>query len=425
MSGMSLFRQEPFDARQRRVMGSILVASPKGHWWLGWLAFSLGFAIVLLLVFGRYTRRESVTGQLVPSLGLVNVVATNAGIITTLKVHEGQRVRAGDVLLFLSTEQDSASLGDTHAEVSRQLAEQRSRLQADLANQADLISQQSSALRDKARLLGAQISEITAQLDLQKQQIASNQELLDRIRPLSAKGFVSIFQIKQQEGAVLDAQAQYRTLSRQLIDAKEQLRSVQEQLQQLPFDDQSKRNDLERQMSSVAQSLAQNEGQRSVVLRARRAGIVSSVLVKEGQAASASQTLLSILPSGGNLEAQLLVPSRAVGFVDPGDQVVLRYQAYPYQKFGQHYGRIIEVSRSALSPSEVSALTGQTTQEPLYRVLVNLDSQQVMAYGKPETVKPGMALDADILMERRRLIEWVFEPLYGLHHRLTGGVSGG
>ena len=134
--------------------------------------------------------------------------------------------------------------------------------------------------------------------------------------------------------------------------------------------------------------------------------------------------MLSLLPTDAVLQAQLLVPSRAVGFIEPGNRVVLRYAAFPYQKFGQHYGKVADISRSALTTPEVEALTGRQPQEPLYRIQVALDSQQVMAYGKPEAVKPGMAVEADILMEKRTLLEWVFEPLYGMAHHLSGAENG-
>jgi membrane fusion protein len=251
--------------------------------------------------------------------------------------------------------------------------------------------------------------------------------MLGRIKPLATKGFVSGLQIQQQEAAVLDAQVQYKALTRQELDVRQQLDATQRQLAQLPLDDTSKRNDIERQLASINQSIAENEMQRSVVLRAPRDGVISAVLAKEGQMASAGQPLLSILPAGSILQAQLLVPSRAIGFIDPGRRVVMRYQAFSYQKFGQQYGRVTDVSRSALSPSDVAILLGQQyqQQEPLYRVQVALDSQQVMAYGKPESVKPGMTLDADILMDRRRLIEWVFEPLYGMARHFGGGAAHG
>lgn len=174
----------------------------------------------------------------------------------------------------------------------------------------------------------------------------------------------------------------------------------------------------------MAQSMAQNEMQRTIVMRAPRDGVVSTVLLKQGQMVSAGQPLLSILPSGSSLQAQLLVPSRAIGFIEPGNEVILRYRAFPYQKFGQQYGRVEDISRSALSPADITALIGQKSPEPLYRVLVRLDTQDVLAYGRPEPVKPGMTLDADILMERRSLLEWVFEPLYAMAHHLKGGARG-
>ena len=147
-------------------------------------------------------------------------------------------------------------------------------------------------------------------------------------------------------------------------------------------------------------------------------GVIATQLVKPGQAVHLGQPLLSLLPGDGRLEAELLVPSRAIGFIEPGDSVLLRYQAYPYQKFGHHQGKVERISRSALGASELG--TAQAA-EPYYRVTVALDMQAVTAYGNEEPLKPGMLLDADILGEKRRLIEWVFEPLYSLKGRVGDG----
>jgi len=425
VSGESLFRQEVVDARRGEWLGSIIVAAPLSRWLLTALAVALAAAILLFLVFGHYTRRETVTGQLVPSTGLLNIAAPSAGTLTQLHVHDGQTVKAGDVLLELSSDQDSAALGDTHALVGRQLDTQRSRLQSDLIDQQKLSQQQARALRAKMALLRAQLGQIGGQLTIEKQQVASNKQLLDRIQPLGAKGYVSAVQIQQQRAATLNAQSQYKALMRQQLDTRQQLETAQQQLAQLPLDAAAKRNDTERQLAGITQSIAQNELQRAVVLRAPRDGVVSTVLPKVGQMVSAGQSLLSILPSGSTLQAQLLVPSRAVGFIDPGTRVVLRYEAFPYQKFGQQYGQVTDVSRSALTSPEVAALVGQQSKQPLYRVQVKLDKQFVLAYGHKEPVKPGMALQADVLMDRRSLLEWVLEPLYGMAHHLAGGSARG
>lgn len=422
-----LFRQEVIDARRGEWLGSIIVAAPLSRWLLTLLASVLAAAILLFLFLGHYTSRQTVTGTLVPSAGMLNVEAPSAGTVTELHVHDGQQIKAGDVLVVISGNQDSAALGDTHALVAQQLDVQRSRLQADLANQKQLSAQQGAALRTKIALFHSQLSQITDQLALQQQQVDSNRYLLDRIKPLLAKGYVSAVQIQQQTTALLNAQTQYKTLVRQQLDVRQQLGATEQQLTQLPLDDTTRRNDTERQLASLTQSMAQNEQQRAMVLRAPRAGVVSSVLLKPGQTVSVGQPLLSILPEGNTLQAQLLVPSRAIGFIEPGSRVVMRYQAFAYQKFGQQYGHITDISRSALSPGELAVLVGQSSRqaEPMYRVRVKLDSQDVLAYGKPQPVKPGMALNADILMDRRRLIEWVFEPLYGMAHHLAGGADRG
>lgn len=423
-----LFRQEVADARRGDWLGSIIIAAPLSRWIPTVFAIALAASILLFLIFGQYTRRESVTGQLVPSAGLLNVTATSAGTASQVRVRDGQLVHRGDSLIEISSEQDSAALGDTHALVGRQLNKQRERLQSDLETQKKISAQQTDAIRDKVALLRLQITQINAQLNLQQRQAISAKDMLDRLLPMESKGFVSALQIQQQEATALEAQTQYEALMRQQLDLRQQTDAAVQQLAQLPLDDATKFNDTERKLADVSQSIAQNEMQRAVVLRAPCDGMVSSLLLKQGQMVTAGQSLLSILPNGSILQAQLLVPSRAVGFIEPGGRVVLRYQAFPYQKFGQHYGHVADISRSALTPSEVTALIGnslQQKQEPLYRVQVTLDNQTVLAYGKSEGLRPGMVLDADVLMERRRLIEWVFEPLYGLIHHINGNTARG
>lgn len=152
-----LFRQEVMEARRGEWLGSIIVAAPLSRWLLTVLALVLAIAIVLLLCFGEYTRRETVSGQLVPRAGLLNVAAPSVGTITRLHVHNGQQVQAGEALLELSSRQDSAMLGDTHALVARQLEIQRAGLRADLINQKQLSAQQADALRAKVGLLRAQL----------------------------------------------------------------------------------------------------------------------------------------------------------------------------------------------------------------------------------------------------------------------------
>jgi membrane fusion protein len=102
-------------------------------------------------------------------------------------------------------------------------------------------------------------------------------------------------------------------------------------------------------------------------------------------------------------------------------KVLLRYQAYPYQKFGQYEATIQEVASTSISAQELTlpgaAMIATQPAEPLYRVRLRLKQQEVLIYGKPIGLKSGMLLDASILLERRHLYEWILEPLFSISGR--------
>jgi membrane fusion protein len=136
----------------------------------------------------------------------------------------------------------------------------------------------------------------------------------------------------------------------------------------------------------------------------------------QGQTITTSTPLLSLVPAEAVLEAHLLVPSRAMGFIAPRQTVAIRYQAFPYQRFGSAKGCITAISKTLITPSEVTLPV--PLHEPVYRVTVALEAQTVTAYGAEMPLQAGMVLDADIWLDQRRLLEWVFDPLYSITGRL-------
>lgn len=422
----SLFRQQAIEARRGHWLGTIHLATPISRWVWTTLGVALAAAIVAFLVFGHYTKRARVTGQLVPSSGLLGVTTIAAGTVSRVFIHQGDAVQQGTPLLEISSDRNSAKLGSMRAGISTQLRHQRAQLRENLATQKQRTTQQVGALKTKMKLLQAQQGQVRNQLTLQAQQVANAGTLLKRFQPLLDKGYVSALQFEQQRTTLLNAETQQKSLQRQQLDLRQQIQAAEQTLAQLPLDLSTKNNTIAGQINNINQQLAQNEAERASILRAPRDGVVSTLLAKVGQHVAAGQSLASVVPQGSILQAQLLVPSRAVGFIAPGSRVVLRYQAYPYQKFGQQYGRVASVSKSALSPEEIMILSGQRPTQPLYRVSVDLKRQSIQAYGEPQMLKPGMALGADILMDRRSLVEWLFEPLYGMDQRLhTGGKAHG
>jgi membrane fusion protein len=135
---------------------------------------------------------------------------------------------------------------------------------------------------------------------------------------------------------------------------------------------------------------------------------------------STTQALATLVPQGSSLQAFLYAPSSAVGLLHAGQAVLLRYDAFPYQKFGAQRGRIEQVSLTPLATADLSeaGLGPTAAREPMYRIAVALERQEMVAGGSVRPLAPGMQLEADVPVERRRLFEWLFAPVLGLADRV-------
>lgn len=145
-------------------------------------------------------------------------------------------------------------------------------------------------------------------------------------------------------------------------------------------------------------------------------GAVTAIQATLGKQAAPAQPLMSLIPATARLQAELYVPSRAIAFVRGGSVARLQYQAFPYQKFGSHQGRVVRVSRTAVPAQELP--WPAPLPEPYYVVVVMPEHDHVTAYGQQEPLRSGMQVNADIWLGRRSLIEWIMEPLFSVSGRL-------
>ena len=415
----SLFRQEALDAANRGSLGTVALYCPPYRWLVISIVVVITAATTLFFIFGSYTKYESSTGELLPKNGMLIIPPPVSATVIDIPVKEGQRVEKGDVLMVLSSEV-STQFGQTRQVVAENLSAQRERLQQDLKTLSKLHEVEMQGLKETINSLKLQQEQLRLQMTHRRKQVELARLQLTKLNAMHDQGYASNRQMEEQESALLDSQARYQEYQRQLLDIAQKILQAQQQLHQKPLDDAKKRNDIERQLADNRQSQVENEARRSFELRAPKSGYVGMIMIKNGQMLSAGQSAMAILPSDSELVARIMVNTQSIGFIQAGQRVVLRYKAFRYQKFGQQYGKVIEVSRTALTPQEVSTLTGKNNiQEQQYRVLVALDKQTIKAYLQNEPLKPGMALDADFIVDKRRLYEWVLEPLFALGHKIS------
>jgi membrane fusion protein len=385
-------------------------------WIFTLLAIAFAALIIGFMFWGEYTRRERVEGFLAPHAGAAQILAPEAGILAELMVREGDEVAAGAPIARLSLERGTASGATSTELVQRELSLRVANLEAEKDNIRLLAEQQKEQLRRRIDDLSKERAQADAEIRMQQTRVASSREDFQRTQQLVKDGFVSDTALTAKRNDQLDQQVKLETLRRNRATIERDLRSAQSDLPTVDLRARQQLDQLTREKGQLQQNLVQEETRKETIIRAPIAGTVTNIAVSRGASLAADAPLATVLPAGGGLQAQLLVPTRAVGFVQPGNAVVLRYEAFPFQRFGQYRGTVDNVSRTVWSPGE--KVGPMTVREPVYRIDVELEQQTVAAGSQQIALRPGMLVNADILLEKRTVFEWIFEPVLELRGRL-------
>lgn len=415
-----LFRQEVLDARSTHWLGSIRIAQPIGDRLAVVMAALVVAAIVAFSVCGAYTRRATVPGLLQPVGGSLRLTTPMPGTVLAVRVVEGQRVAAGDVLFVLSGERLSAS-GATQAMIGAQLDARQATLARDLKLGAARLESRVRSIRERLASIDVEALRLAQETDVNgaRQRIARAN--VDRFEALAQTGFVSVLQAQARldEALVLDAQqANLRRVAANLVRERDGLYA---QIEESRLQAEGERGEIERTLAGLEQERVESEARRTTVVTAPCDAQVTGLAARPGQGIAAGGLLATLIPDGVPLAAELYATTRLIGFVERGQRVRLRYAAFPYQKFGIAEGVVGAVELSPYAPQELPSQVIATLgpgalqgSEPVYRIVVDIERQSIEVYGKPQPLRPGMVFEADVLQDRRRLVEWLFEPLYGL-----------
>ena len=421
---MTLFRPAALAARLEPRLGKVILIRPLSFTVVTVVALLLATMIVLFLCLGKYTKRTTVSGVVVPEKGLIKVVSPQIGTVLECRVKENQHVAAGDVLFVVSserltaTDRQSSSGVNVESTVMKTVAERRDSLKMQREEQVALdIELREQGERQVTGLKG-ELAALDADIALQTSRLSSMQLLFERIAGLHDKHFVSDFDYEQKHAEILDQQSRLKTMQRDRLAMVRQIESASSDRRQSAVRGRQELARIDSQSSELEQSGVMASAQSRILVVAPEDGTVTGILASPGQSTSAAP-LLTLLPEHSPLQVELYAPSRAVGFIEIGQPVNVRFESFPYQKFGQYGGRVVGISRAPIAPQELAGALPvgaevRSSQENMYRIQVRLDSEYATAYGRSQRLTPGMLLSADIRQDTRTLLEWIFEPLFGL-----------
>lgn len=416
MAENGLFRANAVKQQSARLDGDVIIAQPVSSSLLTTVLLCVVIAIIAFLSLTSFNRKETVSGYLKPDIGLAKVVSSRAGVIQQIYVDDGQQVQAGDRLALI-TVPEHLSAGDSLTGTLFQGLLQQTEL-VNLRKQQVIsqLSQQEAELSTRLTLSRNLLSDIKAQQHLLQQRLQLNQQRYQNYQDLTQRGAISTNELQQQHELVLNIQQQLAELNASEQSQKAQIEQLSGQLQRLPSEQQQQLAVLDSDISRLKQQQTELNARGELLITAPITGRVTNLVAEIGNNVQMGLPLLTIMPDNAKLQAVLLVPTRAYGFVMPGQRTRLRFDAFPYQRFGLYEGEVIKTAQAIVLPNEVDMPVA--VQEPVYRVEVALASQHIRAYGNTVPLQSGMLLSADIVLEQRSLLAWLFEPVLSLKGRL-------
>ena len=407
-----LFRSEVLNQKKDRISGEISIAVPMPWQVIGYLIFGGVLVAITFLSVATYSRVETVMGSIVPDKGLAIIIPTRSGTISEIMVSDGDLVARNDTLVSISVEENSATGPSAAALAQQAIVQQDASLLAQLSATQRSAAAQRSQIAVQEAGLRTEIDQLSSQITLQQSLVSSAKSNLDQARSVAERGFISQQDLQQREDTLLSRQQQLSQLQQSLTSRRASLSELSNRAEAIAAQAQSDAATIAATRAHDAQQAAGNKGARTYALSAPMEGTVTALTMRSGQRVNPQTQIMTIIPDGARLRAELSVPSQAIGFIKSGQNVRLAIDAFPYQRFGTVTGTVRTVASSAVS--QAGANGGVIS---IYPVTVDLEASEILAFGRAEKLVPGMTLTARIITEKQTLIEWLFEPLFAVRNK--------
>ena len=409
-----MFRKQAVEAATERY-GAPVSAPGVGMWLATGFVMLLLVLVTIFLLTTSFPRKETVSGSLVPSAGLLPITSQRPGVVSKVYVEEGALVKQGDPIVRVSVDSVITG-GERIGQALTNMAEGQglALLEREKAARDSLISQE-AGIRGRMEGLERQLRALRGNVKLYEEQVRLAEQTVRDFERLLKDKFVSQLQYRDAETRALTTRQSLAETQVRIADMEQERISLHHELGRLDAERDANHASATTERLNVQEKVINYKAGTEFELVSQLAGRITSLQAKPGGAVVAGKSLGALMPAGSSLLAEVWVPSSAIAFVDVGTEVRLMYDAFPYQKFGVAGAKVIKIARSPTVPDELPL--DLQAKESRYRVLLALERQQMDAYGKALTLTPGMRLKADLILERRSLLDWLLEPLLAAKQR--------
>lgn len=401
----TLFRPEALAACLHPAAGQPLPSLPLRLRYLALAVCALCAGLLILLVLGRYTRKITVPGYVTATAASVRVFPPAQGTVTQVFVDDGDEISSGKPLFEVASAGFAADDGGLTDAIRSELGAVDQRLAA--SESLFRAREESLAAKHRGAKLNRSYLSQKRRAALERLRLTTSQ--FERAERSTARQFIAVAELERIKKELLRDKDTLATVQHELAVVASALNQAGTELSELEHAQELERATLWSERRRTETRLRESTHRQRYTINAPVSGRVTALTAMTGKRSEPRRPALSIVPTSTEYEVQLLLPGRALTFVGTGNRVNLRFEAFPFQKFGLQYGQLSKVADSYLLPGELDAPLA--VSEAVFPAIVRLDSQHLSFDGKLLQLNSGLLVEADILLDERSLIEWLFEPL--------------
>lgn len=400
----------------KKINNEVYVLLPMPFRVVGWVVSSLALIALIFLASMDVAKKEQVKGILHSPSDAIPIQSPVEGVVNTLLVSEGDHVKKGQPLFSISqqsyTANQSSSIEDDAIHRLKENLNERIHVINNLPSKHTAAR---NAMSNKLQSLDAQIPRIESQYNAAQTRLQLSETQLKRLEQKSENSFaVSSIELNRQKDSALALRQQVDELAGQKLKISSELAEVKSSLEMLSFTQEQERQMLNNEINGLKTQIAEFHQKKERVVVAAMDGIVENIQVKLGKQVTAGQSQMHLVPPHQALQLTIYAPARTVAFIAKDQDASIRYDDFPYQRFGSYKGSVVRVSRSAIMPGETARMA---INEPSYEIDVKIERQNVESYGKQFDLKSGMIAEVYITTERRSLLYWLFEPVLSIQDK--------
>jgi membrane fusion protein len=409
-----LFREEVVQARNR-LSGDINISQFVPLTILTYVILFILIVSTIYLFKYKYNNKVTVGGYIFPAEGHTKIHAPLSGVLSSLNVYEGKIVEAGHSLFKVEANISLANESNYHKVIISNLVEISRSIEKQLDSEEVLLGNLLVQLDRDIKLLTEQISTLKSQQSLYMQRVKLNEDVVKDFESLASVGHVSKLDLSMQRYGLLSLYQTGISIDSQIVSLIRELADRKNQKEINVLESRRRIGDLKSRLHDINNQLAVADFSSGNIVASPRSGSITGITYAEGSMVTQGEVLLNILPVEPNLHGVIYVPTASIGFMQVGQHVRVRVRAFPYQRFGSINGTVVEVSDVATNYDHYFDVA---IPELSYRVIVKLDNDSVFAYGRTYNLRLGMDIEADVILDERSLLQWVFEPIYSLRGKL-------